>query len=223
MKALTVAAALSFALVTVQAFAQTTQKPPVKPPATQTPPAPTQKPTPPPTPAQQPQPPKPFPEGAKVAYFNPQEIVNASRDGKAGTAKLNALREKKVKEIQDKQKQLETDNNLINSPTLAEDKRAGLQKEIDRLQVDIQRMQQDAQQEMQEMQNDLQNEFGRKLAPVVQQIATEKGLHMVFVVDQSIYWADPGLDITNEIVKRLDAGSTTKSPSPAPNSPSAQR
>ncbi len=220
MKALTVAAALSFALVTVPALAQTQQKPPAKPPAT-----PTQKPAtpPPPTPASQPQPPKPFPEGAKVAYFNPQEIVNASKDGKAGTAKLNALREKKVKEIQDKQKQLETDNNLINSPTLAEDKRAALQKEIDRLGVDVQRMQQDAQQEMQEMQNDLQGEFGRKLAPVVQQIATEKGLHMVFVVDQSIYWADPGLDITNEIVKRLDATSTTKSPSPSPDAPNSQK
>jgi outer membrane protein len=221
MKAFTVVAALSFALLTVPAVAQ--QKPPVtKPPATPT--QPTQKPTVPAPAAAQPQPPKPFPEGAKIAYFSPQEIVNTSKDGKAGTTQLKALQEKKVKEIQDKQKLLETDNNLINSPMLAEDKRAALQKEIDKLGVDIQRMQQDAQQEMQEMQNELQSQFGRKLGPVVQQIAVEKGLHMIFIADpQTIYWADPGLDLSAEIIKRLDAASTAKTPSPEPPAPQGRK
>jgi outer membrane protein len=212
MKAFTVVAALSFALLTVPAFAQ--QKPPQKPPAT-TPALPTQKPA---APAPTPGPPKPFPEGAKIAYFSPQAIVNDSKDGKAGSTQLKALQEKKVKEIQDKQKQLETDQNLVNSPTLADDKRAALQKEIDRIQVDLQRMQQDAQQELQELQNELQGQFQRKLAPIVQQLAVEKGLQMVFVADpQTIYWADTGLDLSAEITRRMDAASTTKSPSPDPS------
>ncbi len=210
MKAFTVVAALSFALLTVPALAQ--QKPPQKPPATP-PAAPTQKPA---APAPAPTtPPRPFPEGAKIAYFNPQKIVNDSKDGKAGSAQLKTLQEKKVKEIQDKQKQLETDQNLVNSPTLADDKRAALQKEIDRITVDVQRMQQDAQQEMQELQNELQGQFQRKLGPIVQQLAVEKGLQMIFVADpQTIYWADTGLDLSDEITKRMDASSTTKTPSP---------
>ncbi len=214
MKAFTVVAALSLALLTVPAFAQ--QKPPQKPPATPPVVAPTQKPITPP-PAATPQPPRPFPEGAKIAYFNPQKIVNDSKDGKAGSAELKALQDKKVKEIQDKQKQLETDQNLVNSPTLADDKRAGLQKEIDRLNVDLQRMQQDAQQELQEKQNELQVAFQRRLAPIVQQVATEKGLQMVLLADpQTIYWADTGLDLSDEITRRMDASSTTKPPQSAP-------
>ena len=214
MKAFTVVAALSFALLTVPVLAQ--QKPPQKPPATPPVTAPTQKPVA-PAPAAQ-TPPRPFPEGAKIAYFNPQKIVNDSKDGKAGSTQLKALQEKKVKEIQDKQKQLETNQNLVSSPTLADDKRAGLQKEIDRLTVDIQRMQQDAQQEMQELQNELQVQFQRRLAPIVQQLAAEKGLQMVLLADpQTIYWADTGLDLSDEITRRMDAASTTKLPTPEPS------
>ncbi len=214
MKAFTVVAALTFALLTVPAFAQT--KPTQKPPATPTvPAAPTQKPAA-PAPAAQ-TPPRPFPEGAEIAYFNPQKVVNDSKEGKAGSAELKALQEKKVKDIQDKQKQLETDQNLVNSPTVADDKRAGLQKEIDRLNVEIQRMQQDAQGELQDKQNELQQQFQRRMFPIVQQIATEKGLHLVLLADpQTIYWADTGLDISDEVTRRMDASSTTKSPSPEP-------
>jgi outer membrane protein len=217
MKAFTVVAALSFALLTVPAFAQ--QKPPQKPPATPpltAPATPTQKPA---APAPAPQtPPKPFPEGAKIAYFNPQYVVANSKDGKTGSTQLKALQDKKVKEIEDKQKQLATNQNLISSPTLADDKRAGLQKEIDRLQVDIQRMQQDAQAELNEMNNELQAQFQRRLSPIVQQIAAEKGLHLVLLADpQTIYWADEGLDISPEIARRMDAASTTKAPSPEPS------
>ena len=216
MKAFTVVASLTFALLTVPALAQ--QKPPQKPPATPpvTTPATPQKPA---TPAPAPQtPPKPFPEGAKIAYFNPQYVVANCRDGKAGSAQLKALQDKKVKELQDKQKQVETDQNLINSPTLADDKRAGLQKEIDRLQVDIQRMQQDAQTELNELNNELQQQFQRRLAPIIQQIAAEKGLHIVLLADpQTIYWADEGLDLSVEVARRMDATSTAKPPAPEPS------
>ncbi len=215
MKAFTVVAALCFALLTVPALAQ--QKPPVqKPPATP-PAAPAQKPAAPaPTPTT---PPRPFPEGAKIAYFNPQAVVANSKEGKAGRAQLTQLQDKKIKEIQDKQKQVETDQNMISSPTMADDKRATLQKEIDRLQVEIQRMQQDAQQEMQELNNELQMSFNRRLAPIVAQVATEKGLHMVLIADpQTIYWADEGLDLSGEITRRMDATSTAKAPAPEPSS-----
>ncbi len=214
MKAVSAVAALCFALLTVPAFAQ--QKPPVqKPPATP-PAAPTQKPA---APAPAPTtPPRPFPEGAKIAYFNPQAVVANSKDGKAGSAQLKNLQEQKVKEIQDKQKQVETDQNMINSPAMADDKRAALQKEIDRLNVEIQRMQQDAQQEMQELNNELQQSFQRKMFPIVSQIANEKGLQMVLLADpQTIYWADEGLDLSGEITKRMDAASTTKGPAPQPS------
>lgn len=207
MKAFTVVAALSFALLTVPAFAQ--QKPGQKPPATTqkpTPPATTQKPAITPPPAPQGQPPRPFPEGAKIAYCSLNRIAQESKEGKAAFQKVTDLRDKLVKGIQDKQKSMEANQALINSPSVADDKRAALQKEVDRQTVEIQRMQQDAQAEVQDLQNQLQQTFSAKLYPVVNAVATEKGLHMILVQeDAGIYWADTGLDLTAEIVKRLDA------------------
>ena len=85
------------------ALAQTPAKPAPAPPTQQQPPAQppaapaTQKPAPPATPpaATTPPPaPRPFPEGAKVAYVVLQRIANESAEGKAATAKIQALQKK---------------------------------------------------------------------------------------------------------------------------------
>jgi len=42
--------------------------------------------------------------------------------------------------------------------------------------------------------------------PVVEQVARDKGLYILLRVDTgTIAWADPSLDITGDIIKRLDA------------------
>lgn len=206
MKAFTVAAALSFALVTVPALAQ--QKPPAIPPA--------QKPATPPPAAQAA--PKPFPEGAKIAYCSLQRVAQDSKAGKAAFDQVKQLQDKLLKGIQDKQKAMEANQALINSPSVAADKKAQLAKEVDRQQVDIQRAQQDAQAEIQELQNELQQSFSAKIAPVIAALAQEKSLHMILVQeDAGIYWANEGLDLTAEIVRRLDGGTTG-----APKPPKAQ-
>jgi Skp family chaperone for outer membrane proteins len=75
-----------------------------------------------------------------------------------------------------------------------------LQTEIDRLQKDIQRFTEDAQTDVQNLQAQLQDDFQRKLTPVVQQVATEKGLHMLFsVADSGLVWGDPSLDLTDPL------------------------
>jgi len=95
--------------------------------------------------------------------------------------------------------------------------RAELEKKIERQNVEIQRATQDAQQEVQELQRELQAEFERKLRPIVAQVAQEKGLHILFsAADSGIVWADPGLDITNDVIKRFDTGASTAAPAPKP-------
>jgi Skp family chaperone for outer membrane proteins len=220
MKAFTVIAALSLALITVPALAQ--QKPPATLP---TQPAP-QKPTVPP--ATPPQPPKPFPEGAKIAFCSLQVISQNSKVGQVAAAQLKALNDKKVKELDDKRKQIEASTTLIQSPSLAEDKRAALQRDIDRGNTDLQRMQQDAQAEWQELNNELQKTFMGKVNPIIEQIAAEKGLQVLFLREESgLLWGDPALDLSAEITKRLDATNTApKAPvpdSPAPPPPATRR
>jgi outer membrane protein len=211
MRRFTVAVVLSLALGAVPTVALAQAKP-------TTPPAPaTQKPiTPPPaaaaqkpaTPAPQPAPPvRPFPEGAKIAFMNIPRIAAESAEGKTSTSRVAALREKKLAELNAKNKAVETAQQKLNSGgLLSEEARAATQKEIEKLNVEIQRMQQDAEAEMQELQQQLQLDFQRKLSPVIQQIAVEKGLHMLLSqTDAGLVWAEPGLDLTTEIIKRFDA------------------
>ncbi len=71
---------------------------------------------------------------------------------------------------------------------------------------DIQFFQQDANSELQELQNQLQADFQEKLNPVLEQVATEKGLHMLIdIANSGAVWANSGLDLTAEVIRRFDA------------------
>ena len=175
--------------------------PPAGAPAAQTPPAAAQ-------PAAAPAPPRPFPEGAKIAYVNVQRIASESSEGQVATKRLTSLREEKEKDLvarnakfEEARKRLET-----SASVLSESVRTTQQKEVERLQTDLQRATQDAQKAVEDLQNELQLEFQRKLLPVLSEVSAAKNLHMVFSsIDSGVVWADPGLDITTDIVKKLDA------------------
>ena len=197
-----------------------TQKPPAgQPPLGTPPPAGGQAPaTPAPTLTPKPQPPAPFPQGAKIAFINIQTIAAGSTVGKDASKRLQDLNSKKVSEINDKQKQLQALQTKLNQGTsvMNDSARGQLEKDIDKLQRDIQFSQQNAQAEMNELQNDLQGEFQQKLLPIVKAVAEEKGLHAVFSIgDSGVAYYDPGLDISEEVIKRLD--STAKPAAPVKN------
>ena len=189
-----------FALSAAPVFAQTPAAP-AKPAAT---PAP-QTPAPAPVPVA---PPAPFPAGAKIAFFNPQAVFQASADGRAAVARVNALIQKKQTENADKAKLLQGNQQKLQTSgsVMNEAARVQLEKEIEKQTKDAERFQQDAQAEINELQQEVQNEFVKKLSPIVEQLATEKGLHLVFNASESgIAWATPGLDLTGEVIKKLDA------------------
>jgi len=204
MKSLLVAPALCLALAAGgAAVAQTAAQPPAQPPA--------QPATPPPAP-----PAPQFPAGAKLAYINIQRIASESVEGKAAAARVKAVNDKKVGELNDKNKALQANQDKLQKTgsVMSDVARAQLEKEIERQQVEIQRFTQDAQAEVQEVQNELQSEFQRKLVPVIDAVAKDKGVQMVFSqVDSGLVWADPGLDLTPEVIKRFDAA-TQGAPKP---------
>lgn len=205
MKSLVSALALVSVLVAAPLYAQ--QAAPAAPaPAAQAPAAPAQ-------PAAQPRPAVPFPEGAKVAFVNVQLIANQSAEGKAATTRVKALNDKKVAELAEKQKSLTSSQEKLQKggSVMSDAARGQLEKEIEKLQVEIQRFTQDAQAEVQELQNELQNDFQRKLLPVIDAVAQEKGLHMIFsVADAGVVWANPGLDVTADVIKRFDSVAAKK-------------
>ena len=172
------------------------QTPPATPPAAQTPP---------PAPKT---PPVPFPQDAKIAFIDVNMIAGTSAAGKDASKKLTDFTTKKSAEIADKNKQLQalTTKRDTGGAVLNDSARATLDKDIDKLQRDIQFAQSNAQAELQDLQNELQAEFQKKLIPVIEEVAKEKGLHAVFsIADSGAAFVHPGLNLSDEVVKRLDA------------------
>ena len=193
-----------FALSAAPVLAQTPAAP-AKPAAVQPKPAAPAQPAPAPMPAQ---PPAPFPAGAKIAFFNPQAVFQASADGRAAVTRVNALIQKKQTENADKAKLLQGNQQKLQTSgsVMNETARVQLEKEIEKQTKDAERFQQDAQAEINELQQEVQNDFVKKLSPIVEALANEKGLHLVFNASESgIAWAAPGLDLTADVIKRLDA------------------
>jgi Skp family chaperone for outer membrane proteins len=150
----------------------------------------------------------PFPAGAKAGFVNLQAIAQLTAEGKAAAAKVNALAQKKqtegaakAKALQDNQTKLQTSGNVM-----SEAARGQLEKEIERQTVEGQRFEQDAQAELNELQQELQKEFQDKLMPILVDISKEKGLQVLFSAgDAGVIWIEPGIDLTMEAVKRMDA------------------
>ena len=201
---------LTFVLSAAPGFAQAAAQQPAAPPQAPAAPAP--------------QPPAAFPQGAKIALVNLQQIAQLSVDGKASTAKVQALITKKqaegaakAKQLQDNQSKLQQSGALMNDTA-----RAQLEKEIERQTVDQQRFEQDAQAEVTELQTQLQGDFQEKLFPVLNQMVLEKGLHVLFsAADAGIIAADPGIDLTLEAIKRFDAATAAKATVPPGAKPAA--
>jgi outer membrane protein len=147
---------------------------------------------------------------------NLQLIAQLSADGKAAATKANALAQKKQNEIAEKTKALQANQQKLQTSggVLSEPARGQLERDIQSQTRDLERLQQDAQGELQNLQQDLQAEFQKKLFPVLEKLAKEKGLQMLFSgADAGLIWTDPGLDLTAEAVKALDAA--TGAPAPA--------
>jgi outer membrane protein len=210
MKVLRLLTAMTAVSVLTVSSAQAQATPPAAPPAAQQPPAAA------PPAAAKPEAPRPYPEGAKIAYIDIQAVASQSNEGKAATAKLQELEKKKVAEITEKNKQLESaKTKQATSATLMNDSaRLALEKEVDKLTREVQFLQQEAQSERQALQNELQIEFQRKLNPILESVGKEKNLHMLVDINNAgAVWVDTGLDLTGEVIKRLDAA---KAAAPAP-------
>jgi outer membrane protein len=193
-----VAAALTLALA-APSFAQT-------PPAGQAPTTPPAGQAAPPA-APKAQPPVPFPQDAKYAFIDVQAIASNSAAGKVASTRLDDLTKKKQAEIGDKNKQLQalTTKRDTSVGVMSEAARAQLDKDIDKLQRDIQFANSNAQAEVNDLQTELQGDFQKKLIPIIEELAKEKGLYMIFTAESGFAYVHPGLNLSEEVIKRLDA------------------
>jgi Skp family chaperone for outer membrane proteins len=135
-----------------------------------------------------------------TAVVNVQRLIAESIPGKAATAQLRAAQTQKQKEIADKQAELQQLNRATALPA-----------RIEKAQVELRRLTEDAQAELAALDRQLQDEFDKKLRPVVANIAEEEHIGIIFEYPhQLIVWAAPSIDITTKVIARLDAEAKEK-------------
>jgi len=136
-------------------------------------------------------------------------------EGKAAAAKVNALAQKKQNEGVEKTKALQANQTKLQTSgnVMSDAARSQLEKEIERQTVEGQRFEQDAQAELNELQQELQQDFQAKLLPILVELSKEKGLQVLFSAgDAGVIWIEPGIDLTLEAVKRMDAAPAAPKP-----------
>lgn len=186
---------------TVQLASQTTP-----PPQTQTPP---------PLPsggAQKPAAPAPFPPDAKFAFVNLQYVVSESKYGKQGSEELKKFSETKQAQMTALEKEIEGLKAKLNSQRslMSADAQQNLANQIQTLTRKFQFDGESAQQEIQRFNADLLTKFQDRVLPIIDAIRKERGLHVIFAQQDeagglAVIAFDPGLDLSAEVVKRLDA------------------
>lgn len=198
-------------LTSAAAWAQQTQPPPTQtgpPPAGQTPPL---LPKPPGTQTPAPTPPPvavPFPADSKIAFVNMQALLSESKLGKAGLTQMKVLTDKQQADLNDKNKAIQALQQKIQtqSAVVTPEARNQWSADLEKAQRDLQYAQNEAQAQVEELNQRLLGDFQEKVLPVIEVLAKEKGLYAIFgAAESGAAYIHPGVDLTVELVKRLDA------------------
>jgi outer membrane protein len=148
------------------------------------------------------------PDATKIGAINLSYVARTSKAGKAGLARIEDAGRQKSAEVEIKaadlqRRQAELQKNAVG---MTERSRADLQRAFEKARTDFDRLQQDAQKDLQDLQTQFELEFRAQIAPVIDEVSKEKGLQFVFGLEQAaIVWWSPAVDISEEVVKRLDA------------------
>jgi outer membrane protein len=143
----------------------------------------------------------------KIGYVNSERVLREAIPAKAAQAKLEAEFSKREKELGDVAAKLKTAADKLekDAPTLAETERNRRQRELVEADRDLQR-------KRREFQEDLNQRRNEELAAVVER--ANRVIRQIFDADkydlilQEVVFAGPRVDITDKVIKILNAPAT---------------
>ncbi len=144
--------------------------------------------------------------GGKVGVFNADRIMAESQPGQQALALFNQLQEQRVGELQVQQDQINIlqQQQISVPPGSADAVRLG--REVENSMLRLERLQQDVQQELGLRQNELVSGITEMISQVIDVMGQEDGYTLIFnAVQSGLVYLDPTLDITDEIIQRVNA------------------
>jgi outer membrane protein len=144
----------------------------------------------------------------KIGIVLSQDVLEKSAEGKRVLARIqdaDKQNQTKIAALDDQIRKLQTE---LNTQRITMTDEAVMQKtaDLDKKNTDRKRLAEDAYSSMNELTQRLFGKVQSELIPIVEQIAKERGLDIVFDLKNSgaVYWS-PAIDLTAEVIKRYDA------------------
>lgn len=143
----------------------------------------------------------------KVGVINSEQVLQQTEEGKRELVRLNGVlegkrktQETKTAELQRLQEQFTNQRHTLNPETGAE-----MQREISRKQLELNRLQEDDRLEVQDLQQGVFNRVAGKLQRIVNDYGQQNGYGLILQRSSSQVFVNPGLEITQEVIKIYDA------------------
>jgi Skp family chaperone for outer membrane proteins len=146
-------------------------------------------------------------EPIRVGAVSLAYVARSSKAGKAALAEIEKFVKQKESEAVTKATELEQERAALQKSSAGLSPRAvsDLQKAFEKSRLEFERFQQDARAEVERLQAKFDAELRIRVTPIIDAVSKEKGLHFVFGLEQAaIVWWSPAVDISEEVVKRLD-------------------
>jgi len=149
----------------------------------------------------------------KIAVIDTEKILMTSAAGKKALADLKKTQEAKEKELGGRQQEIKdlqaklSDGRL----SLAQDKLDEMQKQLEDKVIALRRLQEDANADLTKKRDQVLGQIDQQVMPVINQAGKQLGYTLIFrKFESGLIYADDAIDITDSIIKRLDAGATGK-------------
>ncbi len=145
----------------------------------------------------------------KIAVVRSADVVRDSVQFKSAETKMKSEFEKRKNDLEAQAKVFGDDvkNYQRDGDSLSADQRAKKEKDLNARQVDIQFGQRKFQEDLQNRDRELTQDMMSKIKNVIVAISKEQGITLV--LQDPVYSAD-SMDITAEVLKRLNAGAGGK-------------
>jgi len=158
-------------------------------------------------------------EDFKLGYVDMQRALNETDDGKKAKAALKKVFDQKQKELDEQQAALKKDiedldkKRTLLPPDQVREKEAELQSRMQKVQQTYLRHQQDLQAKEQEA----TSKIFERMNKILGKIALAENFTMILDKTQGgIVFAKPSLDLTNDLIRRYNAGEGAEGQAAAP-------
>lgn len=162
----------------------------------------------------------------KVAVISMQGAIIGTKDGQKAAQELETKFGPKRKELSDRQAEIASLNDQLRkgSNTMAQDKQAQMERDIEDKNKRLQRDTQDANDEWTSEQQRLLQSLGQRLVAVIDKYAKDNGYALVIDVSNPntpVMYSSSAIDITQDIISLYDKTSTNGGPAATPHAPAA--